>query len=79
MLTNHERFAKAFSGMEGEELSTAEIRAIILKKFPDMNPGSVLPNDHATGNKSCCWCAGTDKRIFDRISRGRYQVRKSLE
>ncbi|GLI53345.1 hypothetical protein [Thermodesulfovibrio yellowstonii] len=74
-MTNHERFVETFKGMSGKELSTSEIRDIIIKKFPDMNRGSILPNDHAEGNKSVCWCAGTENRVFDRIKRGLYKVR----
>lgn len=78
VLTNHDRFVQAFKGMGGKELSTSEIKAIIIGIFPDMNQRSILPNDHASGNKSPCWCAGSDKRVFDRITHGRYRVRTSL-
>lgn len=75
MPTNHERFAETFGGMSGKVLETNEILRILLQGFPDMNPGSILPNDHAEGNRSACWCAGTERRVFDRIERGRYRVR----
>lgn len=77
-MTNHDRFVEALKDMGGKELSTSAIKTIILQKFPDMNFGSILPNDHAGGNKSPCWCANTEKRIFDRISRGMYKVRVNL-
>lgn len=74
-MTNHEKFVEAFRNRKGKELSTAEIENILLKTFPDMNTGSILPNDHAAGNNSACWCAGTENRIFDRIHHGVYRVR----
>ena len=72
---NHQRFLEAFKHMGGQVLSTNQIEKIILKKFPGMPVGSVLPNDHGEGNKGACKCAGTDKRIFDRIRRALYRVR----
>ena len=71
---NHYRLAEALKGHDGEELSTGEIRQIILERDPDFSPGSVLPNDHADGNKSSCWCARTPRRLFDRIERNLYRV-----
>jgi len=75
MPTNHERFAETFRGMSGRVLETNEIRKILLERFPDMNPGSILPNDHAGGNRAACGCAGTERRVFDRIEHGRYRVK----
>ena len=78
-LTNHQRFVEAFKHMGGEELTTAEIETIILKKFPEMNPGSILPSDHTERRvKGVCWCAGTESRVFDRIARGQFKVRTNL-
>jgi len=77
-MTNHDRFALAFQGMQGKILRTREIKSILLTKFPYMNPGSMLPNDHAKGNKSPCSCASKPNRIFDRIDRGLYKVRPNL-
>ena len=78
-LTNHQRFVEALKHRGGEELTTAEIETIILKKFPEMNPGSILPSDHAKRKvKGACWCAGTESRVFDRIARGRFKVRPNL-
>jgi hypothetical protein len=76
MLTNHERFEQTFKVMIGEVLSTAEIKDTLRKRFSEMSEGSMLPNDHAQGNKSACWCATTGKRIFDKIHHGLYRVRK---
>lgn len=77
-LSNHDCFAEAFREHANREFSTEEIRAILLERYPDFSPGSVLPNDHAEGNKSPCWCATTDRRIFDRVKRALYRVRPSL-
>jgi hypothetical protein len=76
-MSNHDYFATAFQPHRGEEFSTAEIKAILRRKYPEMSEGSMLPNDHAYGNKSCCWCAGKEnpKRLFDRVSVARYRVR----
>lgn len=75
MVTNHDRFARAFENMTGKELTTKEIKHILHFKFPKMADGSMLPNDHAEGNKHPCWCAKSDKRIFNRIMRSKYLVK----
>lgn len=74
-MSNHEMIASAVKDYRGEILTTSEIKKRILCKFPRFSEGSLLPNDHARGNKSACSCAGTGRRIFDRVERGRYQVR----
>jgi hypothetical protein len=74
-LKNHERFAKTFKGYTGQEFTTKQIEEILLRTYPDFSLGSILPNDHAGGNKSPCWCAKTADRVFDRIDRGLYRVR----
>jgi hypothetical protein len=73
--TNHDCIREVFQSRRGEQFSTAEIARMMLEKRPAFNPGSVLPNDHANGNKSPCWCAGKAERIFDKIQRGIYRVR----
>lgn len=74
-LKNHERFAKAFKKYAGQEFTTKQIEEILLRAYPDFSLGSILPNDHAGGNKSPCWCAKTADRVFNRIDRGLYRVR----
>lgn len=74
-MNNHNMIARAMVGHAGKVLSTSQIRNIVLSAFPTFNPGSLLPNDHGSGNKSSCWCAGTDSRIFDSAGRGQYRVR----
>jgi hypothetical protein len=74
-LKNHERFAKAFEKYAGRTFTTNRIKEILLRAYPDFSLGSILPNDHAEGNKSPCSCARTPDRVFDRIDRGHYRVR----
>lgn len=73
-MTNHERFAAAFKSRRGGEFSTAQIRKIMSDTYPDIPEGSILPNDHGTGNQSDCWCVGTADQVFDRLGRARYRV-----
>ena len=74
-MTNHEMIAAAVKNHRGKILSTKEIEKIVLEAFSDFSKGSLLPNDHAEGNKSPCNCAGTENRIFDKIARNMYRVR----
>lgn len=79
MSTNHEKFVEALKDKVGQTLSTSEIIKIIMERFgKGVNPGSILPNDHAKGNNSACSCAGTDKRIFDKAGHGLYTVRPNI-
>ena len=73
--TNHEMIAKALKGFVGQEIETKQFNEIILKAFPNFNKGSLLPNDHAKGNKSDCPCADTENRLLDRLERGLFRVR----
>lgn len=66
--------ASALETFRGKMLTTSEIKKIVLSAFPYFSEGSMLPNDHAFGNKSPCRCAGTARRIFDRIEPGKYLV-----
>ena len=75
IMTNHEMIAFAVKAHRQKELTTHQIKEIVLKTFPNFTEGSILPNDHATGNKCPCPCAGTNKRIFNQIERGKYLVR----
>ena len=73
--SNHNRFAHVFGSRTGHTFSTPEIMKIMLAES-DIQPGSVLPNDHGEGNKGQCPCVGTDRQIFDRVGRGLYRVRQ---
>lgn len=72
--TNHDRFASVFKNRIGRTFSTAEIMKLMLAES-DIQPGSVLPNDHGEGNKGECPCVGTDRQVFERLGRGTYRVR----
>jgi hypothetical protein len=72
--TNHGRFASVFKSRIGRTFSTAEIMKLMLAES-DIQPGSVLPNDHGEGNKGECPCVGTDRQVFERLGRGAYRVR----
>jgi len=74
-ITNHEMIATAVKEYRGKVLETSEIKKIVLAAYPQFNPGSLLPNDHAFGNKSCCSCVGTKRQIFDRVEPRKYRVR----
>lgn len=74
-MTNHDMFASAMKGYSGKTLTNSEIWKILREVFPNFDKGSFLPNDHGEGNKSCCACAGTASRVFDRVSRGIYRVK----
>jgi hypothetical protein len=74
-MTNHDMLVAAVADYRGKVLTTAEIRQIVRKAFPQFSDGSMLPNDHARGNKRPCRCAGTSRRIFDHVERGHYRVR----
>jgi len=76
-MSNHDRFIQVFKNRAGQIFRTRDIVSLMLNES-DIELGSILPNDHAKGNKSDCWCAGTQARIFDQIKRGLYQVRKEI-
>lgn len=73
-MTNHDMMYAALKDYKGRSLSTSEIKTIVLRSFPQFSEGSLLPNDHAQGNKNPCSCAKTEQRIFNRIMRGSYRV-----
>jgi len=70
--TIHELLVETFAPFVGQEFETSEIHNMMKGKA---SKRSVLPNDHAGGNKNPCWCAKTDGRIFDKVKLGRYRVR----
>jgi len=74
-MTNHDMIATAVKNYRGKILDTCEIKNIVIGAFPEFTEGSLLPNDHAFGNKSCCSCVGTSRQIFDRIEPNKYLVR----
>jgi hypothetical protein len=75
VMTNHDMMASAMKDYSGKELSVGEIWVILHAAYPEFQKGSFLPNDHGEGNESCCACAGTESRIFDRVGRAKYKVK----
>lgn len=76
---NHDVFAAAIAGREGETLGIGELSALVQKVDPSFNMGSFLPNDHARGNRGSCGCSefkgGAKARpLFKQVARGLYQV-----
>ena len=78
-MTNHDMLAAAMQSYCGKTLTTNEIKRIVLNAYPQFSKGSVLPNDHASGNKSACWCARTEKQIFEKVKRNEYRVMSEQE
>ncbi len=74
-MTNHDMIATAVKIYRGKTLDTSEIKKLVIDAFPEFTEGSLLPNDHAFGNKSCCSCVGTARQIFDRVEPKKYLVR----
>ena len=76
----HCLFVRAMLPYRGQLLTTAQISAICSASgFTPMS--ACLPNDHASGNENP-WCEmscdNTQYQIFDRVARGKYQVRTTL-
>ena len=76
MTTNHDRFVKVFGSRVGQTFSTAEITELMLEES-DITRGSILPNDHASGNANPCWCAKNrgNQPVFDKVGWASYLVR----
>ena len=76
---NHDVIKRAVAPRKGDVLRTSDILALVLTIDPSFSPGSLLPNDHASGNRGACGCSlykgGSEADpIFERISSGRYLV-----
>ena len=78
-MTNHDMLVAAMQSYCGMTLTTDEIKNIVLKAYPQFSDGSILPNDHSSGNKSACWCVGTENQIFEKIKRNEYFVLSRLK
>jgi len=79
--SNHEAIWYAVMDVAntGQVLSTRQIIDRVQRRWPDVNLGSILPNDHAVdnGNTWACRCTrgeGGMSPIFEREVRGRYRV-----
>lgn len=86
LIEYHEQIKLSLCNFSGEELTTKQIKTIIIDAWPDIPPGSILPGDHSdVGNKGAiCACCGTNDRIFDRVRnykgiiQGRFRIRESV-
>ena len=73
--SNHEMMLVALDPFKGQMLTSAEIKAIVKTKFPEVNITSIQPNDHSDiGNLRCCSCVGTDRQLFVNYGRAKYQI-----
>ena len=72
---NCEIFRISLKAYVGEELATARIKEIVWEHYPKMPRGSNVPSEHAgTTNETQCSCAGTSRRIFDKVQHGKFVV-----
>jgi hypothetical protein len=73
----HDKIAAVVKPSVGMTLSTSQVQALVLEKYPDTNPTSVIPSDHSGPNprsgRSYCHCSGNSAQIFMRDSGG-YKV-----
>jgi len=73
--TNCEKFRIALKPYVGQTLTTARIKEIVWEQFKDMPTGSNVPSEHAgTTNETQCSCAGTSRRIFEKVRHGEFLV-----
>lgn len=80
MRDDHRKLSGIFKEKAGQEFTHADILAETIRRFPNTNPSSILPSDHATRHKGCCRCVFDDKtRLFDKVERGWYKVRKYVD
>jgi hypothetical protein len=73
----HDKIATVVRPSVGLTLSTPQVQALVLQKYPDTNPTSIIPSDHSGPNprsgRSYCHCSGNSAQIFMRDSGG-YKV-----
>lgn len=77
----HDELVETMSPHKNQRMTRSEILERI-----ESNPAFkgqeqwIYPSDHCINhtNKGACYCAKTDKAIFERIRRGKYKVRESL-
>ncbi len=73
----HDKIATVVKPSVGMTLSTGQVQALVLQKYPDTNATSIIPSDHSGPNprsgRSYCHCSGNPSQIFMRDSGG-YKV-----
>ena len=76
-MTNHDKITVVVKPSVGMTLSTRQVQALVLERYPDTNPTSIIPSDHSGANprsgRSYCHCSGNSAQIFIRDSGG-YKV-----
>jgi hypothetical protein len=73
----HDALAQIMRTLQGQILTTAEIKAHVNQVLGPEDAQWVQPSDHCI-NHTCdgdCDCAGTVNAVFEQIERGRYLVR----
>ena len=73
----HSQLYQATRDLVGKELPAKELKAILLQKFPDVNPGSISISSHAKGSeaiKGQCSCVYSGYAIVEPLGAGKYRV-----
>jgi hypothetical protein len=75
----HDELKKAMARHSGQALKTSQIKRIV-EGTPSLAEDAqfLYPSDHCINhtNKGACYCAETEKAIFEKVKRGLYCVRK---
>jgi hypothetical protein len=76
-MTTHDKIATVVKPYAGKVLTAKEVQALVLEKYPETNPTSIIPSDHSGPNprsgRSYCRCSQTPLQIFTHES-GNYRV-----
>lgn len=72
----HKELEYAMKEYQGKILETKEIKEIFHNHFPTLNLDWAQPSDHSINHRcsKCCTCAETSDAIFNKLSRGLYEV-----
>ena len=74
----HDGLKQAMASRSGETLRTSQIKKMV-ENVPNLAEHAqwIYPSDHCINHKNegACYCAGTDKAIFEQIRHGIYRVR----
>lgn len=71
-MKNTEKIASVVTPLVGLVLTSKEITALVLERFPDTNPASILPSDHAGANPRSG--AVYADQLFAREGNGKFRV-----
>ena len=74
----HNMLADAMVPYSGATLTKSTIEKVLAEKYPELKEKLdwVLPSDHCVNrtNKGACYCAETEKAIFERVGWGKYRI-----